>query len=160
RARISSRSLRSGPGSKRPCPSGTGTPKRRASVSAASGKLTRSRSIRNLKTSPPSPQPKQWKTAGSERTLKDGVFSWWNGQGRVVEQLVHARQRLVDGQPHQIDLRRLSGGGLRRTPPSPPARSAEMNPASLAARCRGLPGQGHQLAHRHPQPLAADRHLG
>ncbi len=76
-ASSSSRSLRSGPGSTRP--SGTGTPKRRASVSTDSGKFIRSRSIRNLKTSPPSPQPKQWKTAGSWRTLNDGLFSWWNG---------------------------------------------------------------------------------
>ena len=76
-ASSSSRSLRSGPASTRP--SGTGTPKRRASISIASGKLTRSRSITNLKTSPPSPQPKQWKAAGSWRTLNEGVFSWWNG---------------------------------------------------------------------------------
>ena len=45
----------------------------------ASGKPTRSCSITNLKTSPPSPHPKQWKTAGSERTLKEGLFSLWNG---------------------------------------------------------------------------------
>ena len=73
RASISSRALRSGPPSKRF--SGTVTPKRRAIISTASGKATRSWSMANLKTSPPSPQPKQWKRGGSERTLNDGVFS-------------------------------------------------------------------------------------
>src|SRR6266536_795795 len=29
--------------------------------------------------SPPSPQPKQWKWPRLESTVKDGVFSWWNG---------------------------------------------------------------------------------
>jgi hypothetical protein len=52
-----------------------GIPNRRATVSMASGKPTRSWSMTNLNTSPPSPQPKQWKSGGSWRTLKDGVFS-------------------------------------------------------------------------------------
>jgi hypothetical protein len=38
-----------------------------------------------LNTSPPTPQPKQWKTAGSERTLNDGVFSPWNGHSPFQE---------------------------------------------------------------------------
>ncbi len=33
----------------------------------------------NLMTSPPSPQPKQWKVPWLERTLSEGVFSSWNG---------------------------------------------------------------------------------
>ena len=33
----------------------------------------------NLKTSPPTPQPKQWKNPLSRFTLNDGVFSPWNG---------------------------------------------------------------------------------
>jgi len=54
-------------------------PKRRATSSIDSGKLTFSCSIANLKTSPPTPQPKQWKAPRSGFTLKLGVFSWWNG---------------------------------------------------------------------------------
>ena len=34
---------------------------------------------RNVNTSPPAPQPKQWKKARSSLTLKDGVFSSWKG---------------------------------------------------------------------------------
>ncbi len=34
----------------------------------------------NLKTSPPTPQPKQWKKPLSRLTWNDGVFSPWNGQ--------------------------------------------------------------------------------
>ena len=78
RPRSSSRSFRSAPPLS--LRSGTVRPKRFATISMASGKETRSCSIANLNTSPPTPQPKQWKTAGSERTLNEGVFSLWNGQ--------------------------------------------------------------------------------
>ncbi len=33
----------------------------------------------NLMTSPPTPQPKQWKNPFSRLTWNDGVFSPWNG---------------------------------------------------------------------------------
>jgi hypothetical protein len=33
----------------------------------------------NLITSPPTPQPKQWKNPFSPLTWNDGVFSPWNG---------------------------------------------------------------------------------
>src|SRR5438477_12065409 len=46
----------------------------------ASGNATFSCSSRNLKTSPPAPQPKQWKNPLSGLTWNDGVFSEWNGQ--------------------------------------------------------------------------------
>ena len=35
--------------------------------------------IRNAMTSPPSPQPKQWKTLRDGVTWNDGDFSSWNG---------------------------------------------------------------------------------
>ena len=55
-------------------------PKRCASSFTASAKPIFSCSSRNLKTSPPAPQPKQWKNPLSRLTWNDGVFSPWNGQ--------------------------------------------------------------------------------
>ena len=55
--------------------SGIGMPKRSARVRTASWKPIFSCSSTNLKTSPPTPQPKQWKNPRSGSTLKDGVFS-------------------------------------------------------------------------------------
>jgi hypothetical protein len=36
--------------------------------------------MRNPNTSPPTPQPKQWKMPFFGLTMNDGVFSPWNGQ--------------------------------------------------------------------------------
>ena len=55
-------------------------PTRSASRSTASTNVIRSIFWMNLITSPPSPQPKQWKVPCVGRTLNDGVFSLWNGQ--------------------------------------------------------------------------------
>ena len=60
--------------------SGAGTPLRCARWRTASGKSSRSWSSMNLMTSPPTPQPKQWKKPLSACTLNEGVFSVWNGQ--------------------------------------------------------------------------------
>src|SRR5262245_40470193 len=54
-------------------------PLRSASRSTDSTKLRWSIFMRNAMTSPPSPQPKQWKVPWVARTLNDGVFSSWNG---------------------------------------------------------------------------------
>src|SRR5512138_3585191 len=55
-------------------------PARSASAWSASGNATLSISIRNAKTSPPLLQPKQCQICRSGLTVKDGVFSAWNGQ--------------------------------------------------------------------------------
>ncbi len=37
-------------------------------------------SMTRVKTSPPTPQPKQWNSCFSESTVNEGSFSEWNGQ--------------------------------------------------------------------------------
>src|SRR5579885_79150 len=59
---------------------GRGRPASRASRSTASGKLKASLRMRKPITSPWAPQPKQWKNPFSSLTVKEGVFSLWNGQ--------------------------------------------------------------------------------
>src|SRR5438128_4408972 len=44
------------------------------------GKLAPSTFIKNVKTLPPSPQPKQWNIWREGLTMKEGVFSEWKGQ--------------------------------------------------------------------------------
>jgi hypothetical protein len=50
-----------------------------ASRSTVSTNVRPSISMTNLKTSPPTPQPKQWYEPTDGRTLNDGDFSSWNG---------------------------------------------------------------------------------
>jgi len=59
--------------------SGSAIPNFCASMRTASWNPTFSCSSRNLNTSPPTPQPKQWKNPLSRLTWNDGVFSPWNG---------------------------------------------------------------------------------
>ena len=59
--------------------SGTVIPNFFASSRTASVNLSFSCSSMNLITSPPTPQPKQWKKPRSRLTLNEGVFSPWNG---------------------------------------------------------------------------------
>ena len=61
-----------------------------ASSRTASGNPTFSCSSRNLKTSPPTPQPKQWKNPRSGVTWNDGVFS----RMKRTEALVARARRL------------------------------------------------------------------
>src|SRR5829696_9406255 len=62
-----------------PCSYRSRTPARSASRSTASAKLNPSVRCTNAMTSPPTPQPKQWKRPRAGVTLKDGDFSSWNG---------------------------------------------------------------------------------
>src|SRR3989338_6595678 len=55
-------------------------PARAARICKASGNSTPSSCFTNSKTSPPRPQPKQCQICLVGETMKDGVFSWWNGQ--------------------------------------------------------------------------------
>src|SRR5208337_5399642 len=54
-----------------------------ATIRTASGNWHFSISITKLKTSPPLPQPKQWKICLTGCTANDGVFSPWNGHSPV-----------------------------------------------------------------------------
>ena len=56
------------------------TPARPASERMAVAKSTPSRSMTKLKMSPPRPQPKHFHVSRDGVTVKDGVFSPWNGQ--------------------------------------------------------------------------------
>ena len=56
------------------------TPARPASERMAVAKSTPSRSMTKLKMSPPRPQPKHFHVSREGVTVKDGVFSPWNGQ--------------------------------------------------------------------------------
>src|SRR4029078_10858787 len=51
-----------------------------AIASKLSEKSRPSRFVRNVKIPPPSPQPKQCHVSRSGLTMKEGVFSAWNGQ--------------------------------------------------------------------------------
>src|SRR2546428_8069363 len=46
----------------------------------AVGKLAPATCSKNVKTLPPSPQPKQWNIWREGLTMKEGVFSEWKGQ--------------------------------------------------------------------------------
>ena len=54
-----------------------------ASSLTAVVKSTFSCCITNLNTSPPAPQPKQWKIWRCGLTWNDGVFSLWNGHSAL-----------------------------------------------------------------------------
>ncbi len=56
------------------------TPALAARTLSASGNDRESRFITKLKMSPPSPQPKHFQESRAGVTVKDGVFSPWNGQ--------------------------------------------------------------------------------
>src|SRR6059058_845577 len=51
-----------------------------ASARTASGNVSLSCRMRKPNASPPTPQPKQWKIPFLGLTVKEGVFSPWNGQ--------------------------------------------------------------------------------
>jgi hypothetical protein len=66
--------------SRRPPESGTTIPFSDASARTASGKESPSFSMSQPKALPPLPHPKHLKVPRSGFTVKEGVFSSWNGQ--------------------------------------------------------------------------------
>ena len=66
-------------GSSSPSSRRSWTPNFSASRSTDSVKVSPSTFLMKEMTSPPSPQPKQWKNWRAGLTLNDGVFSSWKG---------------------------------------------------------------------------------
>jgi hypothetical protein len=127
-------------------------PKRRATSSIDSGKLTFSCSIANLNTSPPTPQPKQWKAPRSGFTLKLGVFSWWNGHRPLYDVPIFLSCTCSDTYRTMSAVRRtsstkLSGKGIYSrssttvTPPRP-------SDATLTLATWGCPSRNSDTARR------------
>src|SRR5690606_27829799 len=130
--------------------------------------------IRKAMTSPPSPQPKQWKVPWLGRTLKDGVFSSWNGHSPFCAPPPALRSDTYSLTISSIRLRSrtsamslsrilpatcLSLGRTRSPPPSPPRlrrkspAPVRIGPESPCDPQRRGPGGGVR-----PAPEPVDRH--
>ena len=67
--------------------------------------MTLSYSSTNLMTSPPTPQPKQWKTPLSPLTWNDGVFSPWNGHSPFHARAAPPQRHAFLDDLHDVRLR-------------------------------------------------------